>query len=131
MGESPRKGSFAPPGLLAVRVCSHGSRHGLLSRAPPGLMPMKVTSKMYKLQERTRACSLAPLAAARCPRAERRRVRTRRSTRECVRHGGDCAVILALRFRWWARWLAFARALRDSAFRLHAEPPRTACPRRK
>src|SRR5664279_3175686 len=40
-------GSFAPTGLLAVRVCSHGSRHGLLSRAPPGLMPMKVTSKVW------------------------------------------------------------------------------------
>src|ERR1035437_3751125 len=63
MGESPRKGSFAPPGLLAVRVCSHGSRHGLLSRAPPGLMPMKVTSKMQKLQVRAKLGSLSSAPA--------------------------------------------------------------------
>src|ERR1019366_3884694 len=43
-------GSFAPMGLLAVRFCPHGLRHGLLSSAPTGLMPMKVMSEMYKLQ---------------------------------------------------------------------------------
>jgi hypothetical protein len=57
----------------------------------------RITSHWLKRRcgARTPACSVGTLADARCSRAERRRVETRRSTQECVRHGSRCAVILA------------------------------------
>src|ERR1039458_2618147 len=45
---------------------------------------------------RTRACRGGTPADARCPRTQRRRVEIRRSTHECVRHGGSIATIVAL-----------------------------------
>jgi hypothetical protein len=42
----------------------------------------------------TRACRVGTLADASCPRAQRRRVETRRGTQECVRHDSNREVAL-------------------------------------
>jgi zinc protease len=64
---------------------------------------------------RTLACRVGTFADARRHRAKKRRVKTRRGTHECVRHGVNLLVFLFLPFAAWAQTAPAARPAAHAA----------------